>query len=188
MGDIGDLIDPAKGPIGVRFRYDVQGRGPQEWDLKYLANKELNPNPAKFAGVMYLCCGFGDRPGFDLRAFRRAIAWEARSLSGEVNVEFVIGGIDWIWDEINRVKVSPPCPDSLKRKPLGIKTLNEQWQSFEVVLSDKPEEEFENVIGGFAWMITWGSSKIELNPTTTPPAPKNPTNFEIEIRNIRYEK
>jgi hypothetical protein len=187
MGDIGDIKDPAKGPEGVRFTYKVGGQGPHEWDWKY-TNGELNPDPAKFAGVMYLCCGWGEKPGFDLRAFRRTIAWEARSLSGKVNVEFVIGGVDWVWDEDEKVKVDPPCPDSLRRKPLGTYTLTEVWQSFEVDLADIPEGEFLNVIGGFAWAITWGSNGIEMNPTAIPPEPREPKTFVIEIRNIRYEK
>jgi hypothetical protein len=184
MGDIGDIVNVSKGPEGVHFTYEVRGRGPQEWDWKYI-DGELNPNPAKFAGVMYLCCGWGESPGFDLRDFHRAITWEARSLSGEVNVEFIIGGVDWEWDNTNKVKVTPPCPDSLRRKPLGVYTLNETWQLFNVELTI-PEEEFVNVIGGFSWVITWGSAGIQPNDQGT--APSDPKTIEVEIRNIRYER
>ena len=187
MGDTGDIKDPDKDPEGARFTYEVRGRGPHEGELKYKDGK-LNPDPAKFAGVMYLCCGWGEKPGRDLRAFRRAIAWEARSLSGEVNVEFVIGGVDWIWDEDQKVRISPPCPDSLRRKHLGVVRLTEEWTEFEIALADIPEEEFVNVIGAFAWVITWGSNGMELDPAATPPAPIEPKTFVIEIRNIRYER
>jgi len=187
MGDTGDIVNVNKDPEGVRFTYEARGRGTHEWQWKYI-NGVLNPNPARFAGVMYLCPpnNWGQEPGFNLRAFRRAIAWEARSLSDEVNVEFVIGGINWVWDEEKEVKVSPPCPDSLRRKSLGIYTLTEQWQSFEVELPDIPKEEFVNVIGGFAWLITWGSNEIQPNETGT--GPKEPRTFVIEICNIRYER
>jgi hypothetical protein len=187
MGDIGDIASVNKSSKGVQFTYQVAGRGPHEWDFKYV-DGALNPNPAKFAGVMYLCCGWGDRPGFDLRDFRRAITWEARSLSGTVNVEFVIGGVVFVWDNEKKSKIKPPCPDTLRRKPLGIHTLDEMWQSFEVSLQDIPEEEFVNVIGGFAWVITWGSTGIEADETATPARPKVPKTFVIEIRNIRYER
>jgi len=187
MGDTGDIKGPVKDPEGVRFTYEARGRGPHESGLKYIG-RQLNPDPAKFAGVMYLCCGWGEIPGRDLRAFRRAIAWEARSLSGEVNVEFVIGGVDWIWDEDEKVKISPPCPDSLRRKHLGVVRLTEEWKEFEIALADIPEEEFVNVIGGFAWVITWGSNGMEPDPAATPPAPMEPKTFVIEIRNIRYER
>jgi hypothetical protein len=187
MGDIGDIVNVEKGPEGVRFTIEVGGQGPHEWEWKYVQG-ELNPDPAKFAGVMYLCCGWGEKPGFDLRAFHRKIAWEARSLSGEVNVEFVIGGVDWIWDDGKRVKISPHCPDSLRQKRLGTYLLTGEWKSFEADLADIPEEEFVNVIGGFAWIITWGSNGIELNKTPTPPAPEEPETFIIEIRNVRYER
>lgn len=185
MGDTGDIRDPARGSEGVCFTYEVGGRGPREWEWKYV-DCELNPNPARFVGVMYLCCGWGQQPGFDLRAFRRAVAWEARSLSDEVNVEFVIGGINWVWDEQEKIKVKPPCPDSLWRKSLGTYTLTEEWQSFQVDLSNMPEEEFVNVIGGFSWIITWGSNEIQPNEGGT--GPQEPKTFEIEIRNIRYER
>jgi hypothetical protein len=180
MGDTGDIVNVAPEPDLVRFTYEAQGRGPQEWEYKYTSDGTLNPNSAKFAGVMYLCCGWGESPGYDLRPFRRAIAWEARSVSGDVTIEFVIGGADWIWDHETGRKIAPPCPDTLKRKPLGIFTVTEQWQSFEVDLTGRPEEEFVNVIGGFAWVITWGSNDVQPGGT--------PKTFVIEIRNVRYHE
>jgi hypothetical protein len=187
MGDTGDIVDVSKGLESVRFKYEVKGMGPHHWDLKYI-NGKLNENPAKFAGILYLSPpnNFGQEAAFDLRADSRAIEWEARSLIGEVDVEFVIGGVNWVWDDEKKIKIKPPCPCSLRRKPLGTRTLTKEWQPFEVDLSNMPKEEFMNVIGGFAWVITWGSNDIQVNETGT--GPEQSKTFEIEIRNIRYKK
>jgi len=188
MGDIGDITTVQKNTDGVRFRYETQGRGPHEFEWKYV-DGQLNTKPAQFAGVMYLSPpnNFGNQPGFDLRATRRVIKWEARSISGPANVEFVIGGVTWRWDHQQKKIVGVDCPDSLERNPLdGIKTLNGEWQSFEVDLSNLPPEEFSNVIGGFGWVISWGANGVELDSSTG--LPKAPKTFEIEIRNIRYER
>jgi hypothetical protein len=188
MGDIGD-IKVRKSSEGVTFTYEIGGRGPHEWEYKYLDNGELNANPCQFAGVMYLhpANNFGQVPSFDLRAFRRAVSWQARSLTGEVVVEFLIGGINWIWDNENRIKIKPRCPDSLNQLSLGTYTLTEKWQPpFEVDLSYIPEEEFQNVIGGFAWIISWADNDIQVNKEGK--GPKAPRTFVIEIRNIRYER
>lgn len=195
MGDIGD-ITVAELPEAVRFIYEAKGRGApeephkgsHEWEYKYI-NGELNLNPAKFAGVMYLNPpnNFGVDPngGFDLRSIRRVIKWEARSVEREVNVEFVIGGVTWIWDDESRERQDAPYPDSMPRLSLGIKTLTEDWQSFEFDLSGKPEDDFKRVVGGFAWVISWGSNGVQLNEEGTPEPSKT---FTIEIRNIRYER
>ena len=187
MGDIGD-ITVKKDPAVVGFIYEICGRGDHEWDYKYI-NGELNPNPAKFAGVMYLNppnnWGMESDGGFDLRGFR-SIKWEARSLQEEVNVEFIIGGITWIWDDDNKMRQSALYPGSMPRDSLGIYTLNKNWQEFQVNLSDHPEDDFQYVVGGFSWVIDWGSNQVDLdNPGTCPEQPKT---FTIEIRNIRYER
>jgi hypothetical protein len=193
MGDIGDLIEVAKEPEMVRFTYEAEGREDHEWDLKYIQNAgesipQLNPNPAQFAGVTYLNPpnNWGTVPdgGFDLRNFSQAITWEARSLTGEVNVEFVIGGVTWIWDEDARAKVEAPYPDSMDRTSLGIYSLTSDWQSFEVDLSNIPKEEFQYVVGGFAWVINWGSNGVKLNEEGT--GSEELKTFIIEIRNIEY--
>lgn len=191
MGDIGDLT-VAKEPEVIRFTYEADGRGPHEFDFKFIQidgdpTSQLNPRPAQFAGVMYLNppSNFGTRPngGLDLRNFSRSITWEARSLTGEVNVEFVIGGVTWIWED--GVKVDAPYPGSMRRTSLGIYTLTSDWgQPFEYDLSDKPEEEFECVVGGFAWVISWGSNGVKLNDEGT--GAEEPKTFIIEIRNIEY--
>lgn len=189
MGDSGD-ITVEKSPEVVRFIYETKARGPHEWEWKYV-KCELNSRPCQFAGVVYLDPpnNFGERPdgGFDLRE-SRYIRWEARSVTGTVNVEFVIGGIDWRWDDQKECpdRVSVPHPGSMPRVSLGIKTLTEHWQPFEYDLSNQPEDNLKRVVGGFAWVISWGSNQVRLNEAGT--GPEQPETFVIEIRNIRYER
>jgi hypothetical protein len=92
MGDIGDITpEKVPGERLIRFRYEAQGRGPHEWDHKYV-DGELNPSPAKFAGVMFLDGDWArTASGFDLRG-KRVVRWEARSLEGDVYVKFLAGG------------------------------------------------------------------------------------------------
>lgn len=190
MGDTRDMKDPVKGPDGVTFEYEACGRGPHEWDNKFFSNGDISPEPAKFAGILYLNppnnFGTNSEGGFDLREFK-SIKWEARSLQGEVHIEFIIGGVNWIWNAQNQ-KETAPYPDSMPRKSLGIQLLKQEqgWQEFSVSLENKPAKDFQNVVGGFAWVIDWGSNGVVVeNPGTCPPQPKV---FKIEIRNIRYEK
>lgn len=187
MGDTFDITILKYSEV-VRFTYDAMGRGPHEWDYKYIGG-EVNPQPAQFGGVMYLdppnnwgwCCG-----GFDLRGTRDAVKWEARSLNGPVNVEFVIGGVVWGWDDNNKERVTVPYPDSMPRNSLGVRSLTEVWQLFELDLSQLPEDHFKRVVAGFGWVIDWGSNGIQLNEAGT--GPVQPETFEIEIRNVRYER
>jgi len=190
MGDICDIIVEERPEDIVRFIYKIRGRGPHEWEWKYV-NCKPNPRPCQFAGVMYLNppSNWGEWPdgGFDLRGFQ-CVKWEARSVTGTVNVEFIIGGVVWRWDDQKEclVRVPVPYPDSMSRTSLGIKTLTEDWQSFEYDLSDRPEEYLKRIVGGFAWVISWGSNQVRLNEAGT--GPEQPQTFEIEIRNIRYER
>lgn len=188
LGDIGD-ISVEKGSASVRFTYETNGRGPHEWEYKYIDN-EFNLIPCQFAGVMYLNppnnWGEDANGGFDLRDTRQVVKWEARSMTGVVNVEFVIGGINWKWDEKTKERIAAPYPDSLPRHSLGTKTLSEDWQSFEADISNIPEENFRSVVGGFAWVISWGSNQVQINDSMT--GPEQSRTFTIEIRNIRYER
>lgn len=187
MGDIDD-VRIMKSVDFTRFRYTTTGKGRHEWDYKYDRN-ELSNRPAQFGGVMYLSppnnfgnvCG-----GFDLSSVRRVIKWEARSSVGEAKVEFIIGGVTWAWDEDSKKKSTPPFPDSMPRTTLGIKKLTQQWQTFEFNLSDLPESYFTRVVNGFTWVISWGSNDVNLNDDGT--VPEKQKTFEIEIRNIRYER
>ncbi|MGH9823400.1 MAG: hypothetical protein ACREDR_09125, partial [Blastocatellia bacterium] len=185
MGDVGDIsIERDVGAI--RFKYETQGRGPHEWDWKY-RDSMVNPEPAQFAGVMYLDPpnNWGDQPGLDLRGYK-TVKWDARSLDGEVKTEFVIGGVVWKWNNEEKIKTAVFCPDSMPRISLGLKNLGDVWQSFEYEISDQPDDDFTSVIGGFGWVITWSSNGVQLNEARS--GPVQPRTFKIEIRNIRYER
>ena len=186
MGDIGDL-KTVKGPDSVQFIYEVCGRGAHEWEYKYIEG-ELNPNPAKFAGVMYLDPpgNFGTSPsgGYDLRGYHK-LHWEARSLEGEATVEFVIGGIDWVWNSEHQ-RESAPYPCSMPRDSLGVYTLTTAWQEFDESLVEHDEDDFERVVGGFGWVAGWDSNGITVEKPGS--CAEQPAKIQIEIRNLRYER
>lgn len=186
MGDIGDI--EIKRDVGAdQFTYEARGRPSHEWDWKYI-NGELNNAPAKFGGVMYLDPpnNFGQvYGGFDLRPVREILRWEARGVGENVVVEFVIGGIDWVWDEKEKKKVKPPYPDSMPGTRVTKKLISD-WQSFEYSLSRLEKKNFKRVVGGFGWVINWGSNGVKTNESGT--GAENPKTFTIEIRNIRYER
>jgi len=191
MGDTGDVVVSAAADV-FTFTYDVQGHGPQEWDLKYAII-----GPAKFAGVMFLNPpnNWGEKAGWDLRRFRRDVTWEARCCPGEcnatdagkcsINAEFFIGGVTWIWDEKNRLKVPPTCPDTMSRKAKKV-VLSEEWQRFPMPLANLDESAFASVVGGFGWTIDWSSNGIQLNRERT--APVQPRTLRFQLRNVFYEK
>jgi len=190
MGDIGD-VDVLRIAGSDQFIYEVMGRGPHEGDWKYV-NGELNDRAAQFGGVMYLHppnnWGTDPNGGRDLHQTRDTIAWEARSLDQEVYVEFVIGGVNWIWDEEQCKKKGAPHPDSMPYTRLVVKKLTADWQSFEEDLKEKglKEEDFKKVIGGFGWVISWPPNGIRsINEGKAPDVVKK---FQIEIRDIRYER
>jgi hypothetical protein len=186
MGDIDDVQIIPTGNSCI-FEYATTGKGPHEWDLKYV-NGELNPEPARFGGVFYLAppnnfgtvCG-----GVNLQGFRR-LKWEARSLGSDVEVEFIIGGIAWIWDEKNKRQIPPPYPDSMPRVSLGQKTLTPKWQTFEVDLSDREGSQFDRVVNGFSWLVRWSSNGVKVKADHS--GPDQVKTFKFEIRNVRYER
>jgi hypothetical protein len=193
MGDISD-VQIAHLLEGDRFTYETLGRGPHEWEWKYI-NGILNPEPAQFAGVMYLDPpgNFGRLPGYDMRdclflcirRVPRALTWEARSTGGDVIVEFIIGGIVLVRDPIDdRLLVTPPWPDSMPRIVVRRVTLTPDWKSFEYVFGALPPDSFKNVVGGFSWVVDWGSNGVQLNQERR--GAVNPKTFTIELRNIRY--
>jgi hypothetical protein len=191
MGDIGDLRPPARMEEGDRFTYEPLGRPPHEYDYKYV-NGTLNEKPAQFAGVMYLHPrgNWGTDPtgGYDLRRVADVIRWEARSVEGDVYVEFLIGGITWMWDEPARRQVSAPYPDSLPATSLGTKKLTPAWTVFEVDLHERGrvKDDFKRVVGGFGWVITWAANGLDMPDSDLS---SNKTRiFTIEICNIRYER
>jgi hypothetical protein len=184
MGDIGDIsIERMSGYDW--FIYTARGIGPHESRWKYRDDRSLNTEPAQFGGVMYLDPpdNGGEVPGSDLRSYRNSVTWEARSIDSECTVEFVMGGIQWKWDN-GVISTNLPYPDSMPRTSLGTKTLTNDWQKFSCDLSYLPEKDFSNVIGGFGWIIPWGSNQIVMNESHT--GSQNPRTFTIEIRNIHY--
>ncbi len=185
MGDIDD-VKIIRLADSTRFEYTPTGRGSHEWEYKYVDGK-LNPAPAQFGGVIYTAPGtrFGTLcGGFDLRRYRRVLRWEARSLQDDqVNVDFVIGGANWIWE--NGKQTDTTYPDSMPKKEFRTKPLTKEWQPFEADLSGLDEAAFSRVLAGFAWAISWDANGVSLNPKGTG-VDKRRT-FKIEIRNVRYE-
>ncbi len=183
MGDIGD-ITVANIEDVVTFTYETKGRGPHEWDWKYV-DGELSSGIAQFSGVMLLSSpnNWGTTAGYDLRGMT-SVSWEARSLTGAVWVEFVIGGVTWRWDGDSRQQECVPVPDSMPRISLGKYLLTSSSQSFEYDLSGLPEEYLMNVIGGFGWTISWGPNDVVLNDDRT--GPIEPRIITIDVSNIQY--
>jgi hypothetical protein len=186
MGDIGDVTI-----AGSAFVYRTKGNGPQEWDYKYKEGK-LNESPAKFGGVVWLSPenNFGETSdsGYDLRGFRKVV-FDARSLGDDVNVEFFVGGINWIWKQNTSgkyEKVASPYPDSMPKVKTGIKKITNDWQTVVLSLADQRDDNLRRVVGGFGWTIDWGSNKVELNESGK--EPKATREFKFELKNLRYER
>ena len=160
MGDIGDVRQQAGNDGSDRFIYTPHGRGPHEWDYKYVAGG-LNSEPARFAGVMYVNCVVGSRPGttnqdgMDMRPWRRKIEWEARVVSGAATIKVVIGGITWAWKNDTHEPYTLPFGDTLRSRDLGSYELKPNWQRFEFDLAGASlkDEELRRVIGGFGWVM-----------------------------------
>jgi nucleoside phosphorylase len=177
VGDIGDIgKDEDVSQRRVRFIYNAAGMEPHEWDLKYI-NGKPNPNPARFAGIMFLS-GWGTEPGgYDLRG-RTRVAWQARSVGGPVSVEFIAGGVMWVWNEEVGQKVGVPYPDSMRRITLAEVELNDTWQAFSADLP-VPVEELRAVVAPFGWVVKWDANGVSaLSPRT----------LVLEIREIFYER
>jgi hypothetical protein len=179
MGDIGDITkeEPVSGL--VRMTYVAEERGPHEWQYKYIDGK-INPQPCGFAGIMLLDGYWGQTrgAGYDLQRFT-TISWEARSLSGNVFVQFVAGGANWMWDGKTRTMVGAPYPDSLPNLQLGQPTkLTGQWQHFEFPLGTyTTAADRQDVIAPFGWVISLDSNDGDRG---------QPPTFVIEVRNISY--
>jgi hypothetical protein len=194
MGDVGD-IEIKYGEDSVIFVYRPQGNKPYEYDWKYKAdgNGDMaeNPEPAKFAGVMFLKPenNFGDlrNGGMNLQAVRRQLRWEACCDEGDVNVRFSIGGISWKWLGMQKTEVA--YPDSMPKVTLARKgensgadtdifPLTEQYQTFTADLSKYPADFFRQVENAFAVTIDWASNNI--------PDRNSGRTFTIRIKNIEY--
>ncbi len=176
MGDTGDITEdeePSNNLVGMT--YEAEGRGPHEWEYKYI-NGKINSNHCRFAGIMLLDGDWGQTrgAGYDLRGFT-TISWEARSLSGNVSVQFVAGGANWMWDEKTKTIVGAPYPDSLPNLQLGEPKLTGQWQHFEFrVDKNATAADLQAVVAPFGWIISLDSND------------GHPGKFVIEVRNISY--
>jgi hypothetical protein len=181
MGDTGDITWAEEpGSHSVRMTYEAKGRGPHEWDYKYLARK-LNPKECGFAGIMLLDGDWGRTAGagYDLRG-STTISWEARSLSGNVFVQFLLGSESWVWDEKAGIQVNAPYPGSLLSRQLEEPQLTGQWQRFTYRLDKNVSAaELQAVIAPFGWIIKLDSNKDDHGHPRT--------SFTIEVRNISYE-
>ncbi|HEY6332654.1 MAG TPA: hypothetical protein VI756_25245 [Blastocatellia bacterium] len=186
VGEMGDIDDVAinRQPALVRFDYTTSGRGPHEWDYKYI-DGNLNPHSARFAGVMYMDpdskfgtgCG-----GYDLTGMH-VVRWKARSLGHDAIVEFGAGGVKWMWQP-GGVKVDPPYPDSLPSMSFGVKRLTGKWKEFEFRLPNYPEAYFSRVINVFNWTLSWKANHVKIDKNGN--GPSNPRTFKIELKDICY--
>jgi len=188
-GDIGDITISHKDDV-IRFVYKTEGRGPHQWDYRFV-HKELNPEPARFAGIMALNppneWGTHRKCGFDLTRYAGGlIRWEARALEQTVYAQFVIGGVNWIWNEKTKEKEDSPFPDTMPLTFLGgPKKLTKEWQPFEHRLPDTASY-FRRVVGGFGWTVAWSDNDVV--PARTGQGPEVVKLLEIEVRRIRYER
>ena len=131
MGDIGDITKAEQpGKHLVHMTYEAKGRGPHEWDYKYINRGDQPPalqvrgdHVARWRLGSY-CSRWIRSPGSIM------ISWDARSLSGNVFVRFLAGSENWVWDEKAGVKVDAPYPGSLPNLPLGEPELTGQWKHF----------------------------------------------------------
>jgi hypothetical protein len=194
MGDTGD-IQFSKLPSGLGFVYETNGKGPHQWEYKYLNGKE-NPSPAQFAGIMLVDGDGGNKAndGYDLRGYKE-ISWKACAEGGSdfnedgnVVVEFVAGGIDWRINDTAMKKEPVPFPDSLPRQTLGIYSLRKcpETEVISFSLSKMRPGYLQKVIGGFGWVISWAPNGVAQNSDGT--GPEKAKTFKIIISDVRYIK
>ncbi len=179
LGDVGDIVkEQVPTERLTRMTYTAGGEEPHECDYKFV-NGSLNPAPCKFAGILFLDGDWGRESGrgYDLRG-RRTVTWKARSITGNVAVEFFAGGVNWVWDEQSHTKTKAPYPDSMRRETLVHAELTPKWQTFSWTITST-DEDLKAVIGPFGWIITWDSNGVTPSQTKT---------FTVEIRDVTYEK
>jgi hypothetical protein len=179
MGDTGDIVEinqsstdnPYSGLTAMRFEYDALGLGAHlcpfglqsettcQWAGLYWLNPADNWGTVKDAG--FSLTGF-TKLSFQVRA-------EAAS-SGAV-IKFMVGGAGC------QIPTVPPYPDSVcPPKDSGWVRLTDQWQHFEIALTDT---DLSYVIGGFAWVIDWGSNEISV---------EHPKRIIFYLDEIRFER
>jgi hypothetical protein len=160
MGDIGDVKVSAIDD-GYSITYTPEGRGSHECDTKYLGGV-LNLAPCEFGGVMFVNeqlpsqPGHGATDGVDLSGFPGRIVLEARTTFGTASVKFVIGGINWAWDEATLKKVILKYPDTMPHRDLGTVKLTPSPKEcrFDLRSLGLQPEDFNRVIGGLGRTFT----------------------------------
>lgn len=185
LGDVGDVRISDGNNGSTLFTYAPRGRGPHEWDRKYV-NGKLNKQAAQNAGVLWLSpandFGSTSSSGYDLSQFKpNVIRWEARSLSSPITVKFFIGGVAWKWVQeygVHWTRKPVSYPDSVPYMELGIRFLDSEWQTFEAYLPEKFFD-FRRLVGGFGWTASWEDNRIDINNHLS-------REFQFEIRNICY--
>lgn len=189
LGDTEDIDIQTGSNAAVRFVCHLQGRGPHEWDYKYINGQE-NREPARFVGVMFLNPpdNWGRLPGgWDLRGYER-IRWQGRSLGDDVAVEFVVGGVTWEWacPSGKWERATVPYPDTLPRVSLGTRTLTKSWQEFTVSFRDlgvdTTNDALSCVVAAFGLVLKWPPRK---SPDSGDVLPRPVSEFEI--REVMYE-
>jgi len=179
MGDVDDIEEinqsstdaPYSGLTDIKIVYNARGKGNHfcpfgiksesicQWVGLYWLNPADNFGSIKAAGL-------------NLTGFQKLSFW-ARSDAGSsgVVVKFLVGGAGC------QIPIPPPYPDSLcPPRNSGWQRLTDQWQHFEISLKDA---DLTYVIGGFAWVIDWGSNGISLD---------NPKRIVLYLDEIRFER
>ncbi len=136
MGDWGDLKvnvadfeNPHSGATAIRIDYSGKKTQGANWAGIYWQNPPNN---------------WGSRPGgYDLTGAKKLVFWARGAKGGEVLHEVRVGGI------------SGEYPDS-DVAGFGPVKLTNEWQKFEVDLSDK---DLSSISGGFMW-----SANTDANP------------------------
>lgn len=177
MGDIGDIdivedwmVNPHSGTTAIKVIYDTMGRKPFQCGLN------ITPTPnCQWAGIYWQdpANNSGITPpnqgGFNLIGFRKLTFW-ARS-DAPITIQFKVGGSG------SSAPSPPPWPSSLSRpKQTGLLTLTQQWQRFEIDLS---ESDLSYVIDGFAWVANWPNNEITA---------RTPKKLVFYLDDIRFER
>ncbi len=188
-GDVGDVKVGAGGEGAVAISYRPQGRGPHEWDFKYVSNEEI-ARPARHGGATWLSPPghWGDSPsgGYDLRPLQPvAITFEARSTGPPVWVHFSAGGVRWRWrlDPWRHwVRSEVLYPDTLPPIYLGTYPLSNNWQKVTCRLPLLSPDQLRRVVGAFSTAVAWAENGLGPDPATHPRA----ADFQFEVRKIQY--
>jgi len=195
MGSVGDLQAKLVDLDTMTYQFMVKAcdlpddQGYYQWDQLFIV-RTRNTNPPHFSGILYTDGSYGQtaESGNDLSQYSQ-LKWEVRSLQGEVELKFLIGGVKWTWDYQNGIKVPDPFPDTIppgiydNAPVIAIKKINNEWLPMSVSLIGK---DLRKIHGGFGWLLDYQSNNVKIPVPST--CSDNPPTFIFEIRNVRYEK